>query len=61
MFLIEKTYDALLTPPAHLIAIILKVAAKLSAGEWRGKVYGYDSGGEQIRVQWDYSEDDLSD
>ncbi|KAF4121587.1 hypothetical protein GMORB2_1995 [Geosmithia morbida] len=61
LFLIEKTYDALLTPPAHLIAIILKVAAKLSAGEWRGKVYGYDSGGEQIRVQWDYSEDDMSD
>ena len=40
---------------------MLKVAAKLSAGEWRGKAYGYNSIGDKIPVHWDYSEDDLTD
>lgn len=59
--IIAKTCEVLLAPPAHLIALMLKVAVKLSAGEWRGKVHGYNSDGDQIPVHWDYSEDDLSD
>jgi hypothetical protein len=33
---------------------MLKVAAKIAAGEWRGLVFGFGEAGEQIPVQWDY-------
>lgn len=37
---------------------MLKVAARIAAGEWRGLVYGLGEGGEGIiPVQWDYYED----
>lgn len=61
MAIISKTCEMLLGPPSHLIALMLKVAAKILAGEWRGLVFGYDEEGEQIPVQWDYSEGDFSD
>ncbi|KAH6886495.1 inheritance of peroxisomes protein 1-domain-containing protein [Thelonectria olida] len=61
MAIISKTLGMLLGPPAHLIALMLKVAAKILAGEWRGLVFGYDEEGEEIPVQWDYSEGDFSD
>jgi hypothetical protein len=61
MTIMAKAYEALLAPPAHLIVLMMKVAARLSAGEWRGNVYGYNNNGGQIPVHWDYSEDDLSD
>ena len=61
MALIAKTCEILLGPPSHLIALILKVAARIVAGEWKGRAYGYDENGEQIPVQWDYSEGDFSD
>ena len=62
MVIITKTCEALLAPPAHLIALMLKVTAKLSVGEWKGNnVYGYSNRGDEIPVHWDYSEDDLSD
>ncbi|KAI1120507.1 inheritance of peroxisomes protein 1-domain-containing protein [Nemania abortiva] len=63
--IIQKTIEILLSPPSHLIRLILKVAAKIVAGEWRGLVYGFSEAGEQIPVQWDYYSDgefsDLSD
>jgi hypothetical protein len=36
---------------------MLKVAAKIAAGEWRGLVFGFGEAGEQIPVQWDYYSD----
>ncbi|KAM5341631.1 hypothetical protein ACJ41O_014662 [Fusarium nematophilum] len=61
MAIISKTVEILLGPPSHLINLMLKVAAKIVAGEWRGLVYGYNDDGEQIPVQWDYSEGEFSD
>ncbi|KAL3955885.1 hypothetical protein ACCO45_008731 [Purpureocillium lilacinum] len=59
--LISKTYELLLGPPTHLLTLMLRVAAKICAGEWRGRVDGYGEAGEHIPVQWDYSNGELSD
>ncbi|KAI1117830.1 inheritance of peroxisomes protein 1-domain-containing protein [Nemania sp. NC0429] len=60
--IIQKTIEILLSPPSYLISLILKVAAKIAAGEWRGLVFGFGEAGEQIPVQWDYySDDEFSD
>ena len=49
---VRKTCEILLSPPGHLIGLMLRVAARIAAGEWRGLVWG--EGGE--RVVWgDYS------
>ncbi|KAM0550659.1 hypothetical protein ACHAPJ_008918 [Fusarium lateritium] len=61
MAIIAKTLDMIIGPPSYLITLMLKVAAKIAAGEWRGLVYGYNDNGEQIPVQWDYSEGEFSD
>lgn len=58
--LINKTVEILLSPPSHLVNLMLKVAAKIAAGEWRGIVMGFNEGGGQIPVEWDYSDGELS-
>lgn len=58
MTVITKTFEILMSPPSHLIHLMLKVAARILAGEWRGLVFGIDDYGEQIPVQWDWSDDD---
>lgn len=58
--LINKTVEILLSPPSHLVSLMLKVAAKIAAGEWRGIVMGFNEGGDQIPVEWDYSDGELS-
>lgn len=61
----QKTIELLLGPPSYLVKLMLKVAAKIAAGQWRGLVLGFGEAGEQIPVQWDYYSDggfsDLSD
>ena len=37
---------------------MLKVAARISAGEWRGYVFGFGEAGETIPVRWDWSDGD---
>lgn len=58
--IINKTVEILLSPPGHLVNLMLKVAAKIAAGEWRGLVFGMGEGGESIPVHWDYSDGELS-
>lgn len=61
MAIITKTCEMIMGPPSSLIRLILKVAAKIASGQWRGLVYGYSEDGEEIPVQWDYSEGEFSD
>lgn len=56
--IIHKTIEILLSPPSHLIDLMLKVAARIAAGEWRGYVSGFGEGGERIPVRWDWSDGD---
>ena len=53
---IHKTCEILLAPPSHLINIMLKVAARIAAGEWRGFVFGTGDEGERVDVRWDWSD-----
>jgi hypothetical protein len=55
--IVHKTVEILLSPPGHLVNLMLKVAAKIAAGEWRGFVFGVGEAGERIPVQWDYYSD----
>lgn len=50
-----------MSPPSHLINLMLKVAARIAAGEWRGFVFGTNEHGEQIPVHWDWSDDEDTD
>ncbi|XDG04904.1 hypothetical protein ABKA04_004519 [Annulohypoxylon sp. FPYF3050] len=59
--IIQKTVEMILAPPTHLVNLMLKVAAKIASGEWRGLVFGFGEGGERIPVQWDYSDGEFSD
>lgn len=55
MAVVRKTCEILLSPPGYLISLMLRVAARIAAGEWRGLVFG--EGGE--RVVWgDYSSEE---
>ncbi|KAK8076176.1 hypothetical protein PG994_003448 [Apiospora phragmitis] len=58
--IIHKTVEILMSPPGHLVNLMLQVAAKIAAGEWRGLVFGFNEGGEKIPVQWDYSDGEVS-
>jgi hypothetical protein len=60
MVILTKTCEILLGPPSHLVELILKIAAKITAGEWRGQVDGVDENGQRIPIHWDYSDDELS-
>ncbi len=55
--IIHKTCEVLLAPSSQLIALMLRVAARIAAGEWRGFVFGTGDTGERIPVEWDYSDD----
>ncbi|KAL2024749.1 hypothetical protein VTK56DRAFT_5570 [Thermocarpiscus australiensis] len=61
MTVIHKTCEILLAPPSHLLSLMLRVAARIAAGEWRGLVFGTGEGGERVSVRWDWSDDDDDD
>jgi len=49
--IIHKTCEILLSPPSHLLALMLNVASRIAAGEWRGFLFGMGDTGESIPVQ----------
>lgn len=53
----NTTCEILISPPAHLISLMLKVAARITAGEWEGFVFGMGEGGEVVDIRWDWSDD----
>lgn len=53
----NKTCEILISPPAHLVSLMLRVAEQISAGEWRGFVFGMGDGGEVFDVRWDWTDD----
>ncbi|KAL2260769.1 hypothetical protein VTK26DRAFT_5144 [Humicola hyalothermophila] len=50
---LHKTCEILMSPPSHLISLMLRVAARIVAGEWRGLVFGTGEAGERVSVEWD--------
>lgn len=59
MAIVQKTCEVLLGPPAYLVQLMLRVAARIVAGEWSGVVSGEGEGGERMRVWWDYEDGDM--
>lgn len=51
--IVQKTCEILLSPPSHLFHLMIRVASRIAAGEWRGFLYGP---GEPFH--WDVSEDE---
>ncbi|KAK0669964.1 inheritance of peroxisomes protein 1-domain-containing protein [Cercophora samala] len=58
MMVVQKTCEILMSPPSHLISLMLKIAARILAGEWKGLIFGWGEKGERLEVEWDYSDDD---
>ncbi|KAK4194473.1 inheritance of peroxisomes protein 1-domain-containing protein [Triangularia verruculosa] len=58
MIVVQKTCEILMSPPSHLLSLMLKIAARILAGEWKGLIFGWGEKGERLEVEWDYSDDD---
>ena len=50
--IIQKTCEILLSPPSHLFHLMINIASKIAAGEWRGMLLG---NGEA--VHWDFEDE----
>lgn len=51
-----RVLEIMLAPPSYLISLMLRVAARILSGEWRGFAVGKTDAGESIPVEWDYSD-----
>ncbi len=61
MAIVSKTCELILGPPNFLVSLMLRVAAKIVAGEWRGSETGVGENGQRMNVAWDYSDGEFSD
>ncbi|KAL2210532.1 hypothetical protein CC79DRAFT_514510 [Sarocladium strictum] len=61
MLLVAKTCGLLLRPPSYLVKLMLVVASRIVAGEWRGTAVGRGPMGEDIPVHWDYSDSEMDE
>jgi len=50
--IIQKTYEILLSPPSHLFQLMVNIATKIAAGEWRGIIMGHGEA-----VHWDLEDE----
>jgi hypothetical protein len=50
--IIQKTCEILLSPPSHLLHLMLNIASKIAAGEWRGVLSGHGEA-----VHWDFEDE----
>ena len=55
--IIQRTCSFLLGPPIQLVALMLRIAAKLARGAFQGSSFGFGEGGERIPCSWDFSSD----
>ncbi|KAN0101923.1 Inheritance of peroxisomes protein 1 domain containing protein [Hyaloscypha variabilis] len=50
--IIQKTCEILLSPPSHLFHLMISIASKIAAGEWRGVLSGHGEA-----VHWDFEDE----
>jgi hypothetical protein len=50
--IVQKTCEILLSPPSHLLHLMLNIASKIAAGEWRGVLSGHGEA-----VHWDFEDE----
>ncbi|KAL6721299.1 hypothetical protein ACLMJK_000401 [Lecanora helva] len=54
--ILQRTCSLLLGPPAQLVALMLRIAAKIAKGTFRGSSFGFGEGGQKIPCSWDFSD-----
>ncbi|PBP19204.1 hypothetical protein BUE80_DR009982 [Diplocarpon rosae] len=50
--IIQKTCEILLSPPSHLFSLMISIASKIAAGEWRGVLPGH-----REAAHWDFEDE----
>ena len=54
--ILQRTCSLLLGPPVQLVALMLRIAAKIAKGAFRGSSFGFGEGGQKIPCSWDFSD-----
>ena len=54
--ILQRTCSLLLGPPIQLVALMLRIAAKIARGAFRGESFGWGDGGQKIPCSWDFSD-----
>lgn len=54
--ILQRTCSLLLGPPVQLVALMLRIAAKIAKGTFRGSSFGFGEGGQRIPCSWDFSD-----
>lgn len=56
--LVRKTYELILGPPAHLVSLMLQIAARVSNGAFGWNTYKIKNTAERIPCSWESSDED---
>ena len=54
--ILQRTCSLLLGPPVQLVALMLRIAAKIAKGAFRGTSFGFGEEGQKIPCSWDFSD-----
>ena len=54
--ILQKTCSLLLGPPIQLVALMMRIAAKIARGASRGSSFGFGDTGQKIPCSWDFSD-----
>ena len=54
--ILQKTWSLLLGPPIQLVALMMRIAAKIAQGASRGTSFGFGHSGQKIPCSWDFSD-----
>lgn len=54
--ILQKTCSLLLGPPIQLMTLMMRIAAKIARGAYRGTSFGFGSGGQKIPCSWNFSD-----
>ncbi|KAG8529392.1 uncharacterized protein KY384_006028 [Bacidia gigantensis] len=55
--ILQRTCSLLLGPPVHLVALMLRIAKRITHGALQGYAFGHGERGEKIPCSWDFSSD----
>lgn len=55
--IIQRTCSLLLGPPLQLVALMIRIAARIAKVALQGSSFSYGEGGEKIPCTWDFSSD----
>lgn len=54
--ILQRTCSLLLGPPVQLVALMLRIAAKITQGVFHGTAFGMNDTGQRIPCSWDFSD-----